>query len=112
MPTLDYHLDLKKRLARREFASAYLETAFQESCRDGDWAAFGLALRQVIEARDLDLTQFSKAAGVNRQHLYLLFGSKANPTLHTLVPILTQLDLTLSLRPRPKLRPKPSPALA
>ena len=99
MPSRDHREDLKLRLASKKYASTYLETAFRESCRDQDWAAFGLALKSVIEAQAKDLSQFAKEAGVSRQHLYLLFGNRSNPTLNTLIPILDELDLSISIRP-------------
>jgi hypothetical protein len=50
MRTRNYQQDLKKRLASKEYASVYLETALRESCRDRNWAAFGIALGDVIES--------------------------------------------------------------
>jgi DNA-binding phage protein len=39
------------------------------------------------------VAQLANDSGVSRQHLYLLFGKNANPTLNTLVPVLDELDL-------------------
>ena len=100
MTTRSHKVDLKARLASKEYASLYLETAFHESSLDHDWAAFGLALRNVIEAQNKDIAQFAKNSGVSRQHLYLLFGKKANPTLNTLVQILDELDLSIGILPQ------------
>lgn len=106
MPTRNHHADLKTRLASKEYAALYLETAFRESCHDQDWAAFGLALRHVIEAQDRDVAQLARDSGVSRQHLYLLFGKNANPTLNTLVPVLDELDLSIGILPRSDTRKK------
>jgi probable addiction module antidote protein len=106
MPIRNHNQDLKARLASKEYASLYLETAFRESCLDHNWAAFGLALRNVIEAQNKDVAQFAKNSGVSRQHLYLLFGKKANPTLNTLVQILEELDLSIGILPQSDKRRK------
>lgn len=100
MPTRDYNADLKTRLASKEYAALYLETAFRESCLDQDWSAFGVALRRVVEAQDRDVAQLARDSGVSRQHLYLLFGKNANPTLNTLVPLLDELDLSIGILPQ------------
>ncbi len=104
MRTRSHKIDLKRRLASKEYASVYLETAFRESSLDHNWAAFGLALRNVIEAQNKDVAQFAKDSGVSRQHLYLLFGKRANPTLNTLVQILGELDLSIGILPQSELK--------
>ena len=106
MPSRDYNADLKTRLATKEYAALYLETAFRESCLDNDWSAFGLALRRVVEAQNRDVTQLARDSGVSRQHLYLLFGKNANPTLNTLIPVLSELDLSIGILPQTKARKK------
>ena len=106
MPTRNHSQDLKTRLASKDYASVYLETAFRESCLDHNWAAFGLALRNVIEAHNKDVAQFARNSGVSRQHLYLLFGKKANPTVNTLVQILDELDLSIGILPQSERRRK------
>lgn len=100
MPTRDHNADLKTRLASKEYAALYLETAFRESCLDQDWSAFGVALRRVVEAQDRDVAQLARDSGVSRQHLYLLFGKNANPTLNTLVPVLDELNLSIGILPQ------------
>ena len=108
MPTLNYHDDLKTRLASKECAAVYLETAFRESCHDQDWAAFGLSLRQVIEAQAREVAQLARDSGVTRQPLSLSFGKNANPTMNTLVPVLAELDLSIGIRPQSAARRKAS----
>ena len=106
MPTRNYQQDLKTRLASKAYATLFLETAFRESCLDHDWAAFGLALRNVIEAQNKDVAQIARISGVSRQHLYCLFGKKANPTINTLVQILHALDLSIGILPQGERRKK------
>lgn len=100
MPTRSHDDDLKLRLRSKPYASLYLQTAFQESSLDQNWAAFGLALRNVLEAQNRDVADFAERSGVSRQHLSLLFGKRANPTINTLLRILGELDLSLSIQPQ------------
>ena len=96
MQTKSYKKDLLERLASKKYSLQLLQTAFDESCKDGNWEAFGLSLKLVIEAQG-DKRSFAKRANVSRNHLYRLFNADANPTLKTLLPVLTQLGLTLNL---------------
>ena len=106
MPTRNHHQDLKARLASKAYAAEYIETAFRESCRDQDWAAFGVALRNVIGAQRRDIAKLARDSGVSRQHIYRLFGEDTNPTLSTLVPVLEELDLSMSIMPYAERRNK------
>jgi DNA-binding phage protein len=105
MPSVNYNEDLKVRLGSKKYASVYLETAFRASCEDQDWAAFGQALRNVIDAQGRDVAEFARNSGVSRQHLYLL-GKKSNPTISTLVQILDELDLSIGILPQSESRRK------
>lgn len=105
MPSVNYREDLKERLASKKYAAIYLETAFRASCEDQDWAAFGIAVRNVIEAQGRDVADFARDSGVSRQHLYLL-GKKSNPTISTLVQILDELDLSIGILPQAEPRRK------
>lgn len=110
MPARNHREDLRKRLASKDYAALYLETAFRESSQDQDWGAFGTALRNVIEAQDIDVAALARNSGVSRQHVYLLFRKSANPTLNTLVPVLGELKLSLSILPQCEERKKSSAA--
>ena len=96
MRTTSYRDGLQKRLSDRAYALGLLQKAFRESCRDGNWEAFGLILEDVIEARG-GKKQFAEKVGLSRRHLYRLFGKNANPTIDTLLPVLAALGLELSL---------------
>ena len=99
--TKSYKVDLLKRLSSKRYSLQILQASFEESCADENWEAFGLTLRLVIEAQG-DKRSFAKRAKVSRNHLYRLFDKDANPTLKTLLPVLTQLGLRLNLAPGEK----------
>jgi DNA-binding phage protein len=61
MPTKDYQTDLLQRLANREYAAQYLKAAFDETSIDGNKSVFLLALKNVVDASE---------AQISRQHLY------------------------------------------
>lgn len=98
MPTKSYKTDLIERLSSKKYALQLLQASFDKSCEDGNFEAFGLTLKLVIEAQG-DKQPFAKRAKVSRNHLYRLFDKDANPTLKTLLPVLTQLGLRLNLSP-------------
>ena len=51
MRTRDYREGLLKRLRSKSYAASLLREAFVESCRDGDWQAFGIVLKDIIDAQ-------------------------------------------------------------
>ena len=55
-----------------------------------------MLLQDIVMAHG-DKRAFAKKAQISRQHLYRLFGKKANPTLRTLSPVLAGLGLKLTI---------------
>lgn len=96
MKTRNYTEDSLKKLKSRNFAAKLLQYSFNESCRDGNWEAFGIVLKEAIAAQG-NTQAFAKAANISRANLYRLFGKKVNPTLETLLPVLGSLGLKLQL---------------
>lgn len=96
MPGAKYEEDYLKRLRNPRYAKGLLKAAFEESCEDGNWEAFGLLLQDIIAAHG-NKQGFAKKARISRQHLYRLFGKKANPTIKTLSPVLAGLGLRLTI---------------
>ena len=96
MKAIDYREGLLKRLRNQQYATKLLKHSFEESCRDGNWEAFGIVLQDVISAQG-NTRSFAKKARVSRAHLYRIFGKNANPTLNTLLPILESLGIRLTL---------------
>ena len=97
MKTIDYRKGLLKHLKSRRYAAKLLQSAFVESCDDGNWRAFGLILEDVIDAQG-NKKAFAKKAKISRQHLYRLLRGDANPTIGTLVPVLSTLGISLELK--------------
>ena len=58
MPVRDYQADLLVWLADPDYAALYIKASLDETLMDGDWEAFGLAIDDMIEARQ------TTAAGV------------------------------------------------
>ena len=96
MKTINYRDGLLKRLKNHKYALGLLQKAFEESCADGNWQAFGIVLEEVIEAQS-NKKKFAEKVNLSRQHLYRLFGKKANPTLQTLLPVLSELGFRLTI---------------
>jgi len=96
MPSANYNESYYKRLRNPRYARGLLKAAFEESCADANWEAFGLLLQDIIQAHG-NKRNFAKKAKVSRQHLYRLFSKKANPTLKTLSPVLASLGYKLTL---------------
>jgi DNA-binding phage protein len=105
MRTTNYEDALIKRLKNKKYAVGLLHHAFEESCNDGNWKAFGLILAQIIEAQGTK-QEFARKAKVSRQHLYRLFGKNCNPTLATLLPVLAELDCKLTITSAESLKKK------
>lgn len=100
MPSISYKKEYLKRLRNRRYALGLLKAAFEESCEDGNWEAFGLLLQDIVAAHG-DKRSFAKKANISRQHLYRLFGKEANPTLKTLSPVLAGMGLRLTISEAP-----------
>jgi probable addiction module antidote protein len=98
MYTKPYQPDLLARLANPEYAALYLKASLDETLSDGDFEAFLLALKNVVEAQD-SIAQVAQQAQVSRQHLYKLLSGQGNPTLETLLAVLQAVGLSLDFRP-------------
>ncbi|MBD2112258.1 transcriptional regulator [Nodosilinea sp. FACHB-141] len=96
MPVKDYRTDLLVRLANPDYAALYLKTALDEALKDGNREAFVLALRNVVEARQI--TQESNTDGHSKP-LQRVLAEGENPTLETFVAVLNAVGLTIDLKP-------------
>jgi probable addiction module antidote protein len=88
----DYKTDLAKRLLDPEYAAEYLAQVLAEK----DNAAFLIALKDVIDARE-GIGGLSNRVGLKRPSLYKILSKKGNPTLATLQEILEPLGLRISV---------------
>lgn len=90
----DYREDLLKRLAKPEYAAAYLNACLD----DGDEGVFMLALRDVVQVHG-GISQLAKKTHLNREHLFRMLSKNGNPQLHNLQQITDALGFKLTLKP-------------
>ena len=76
----------------------YLDIAFEEAEKDGNWGAFMAALRTVAEARG-GLGDLAEKLECSRPNLYKTLSEEGNPRLDTFGAILHELGLRLSFQP-------------
>lgn len=81
-----YEVGLAERLKDKEYASAYLRAAWDDSDE-----VFLVALRDVANAHGISAVAAS--AGVNRENLYRVLSGKGNPTFTTLRSVLRALEI-------------------
>lgn len=74
--------------------AAYLAAAFET----GDLSDVTHALSTIARARGM--TEIAKTAGLARGSLYKAIGEGANPTLATLLALMSALNVTLSVKPK------------
>ncbi|AAM86639.1 putative addiction module antidote protein [Yersinia pestis] len=71
-----------------EFAQVYLHQALLDIDEEGGQEAFLMALRHVVEARG-GMASVAKKAGVSRETLYRTLSPSGNPTLKTLLSVVS-----------------------
>ena len=97
MKTEDYRTSLLNRLADSEYAVGYLTEVLTHESPE----AFLIALRDVIDARDENISALSQLSGVTRQGLYQALSETGNPRFLTITRVLNSLGLQFTVRPRP-----------
>ncbi len=78
-----------------EFANEYLAVALDEADQPGGQQVLLAALRHVAEAQGMSTV--AERAGIPRESLYRALGPKGNPTVKTLLAILSASGLHLSV---------------
>ncbi|WP_287875970.1 addiction module antidote protein [Acidovorax sp.] len=78
-----------------DFANEYLATALDEADEPGGQAALLAALRHVAEAQGM--AAVAERAGIPRESLYRALGPKGNPTVKTLLAVLSAAGLHLAV---------------
>ncbi|WOD38114.1 hypothetical protein [Nodosilinea sp. E11] len=98
MPARDYQAELLVQLADPDYAALCLKASLDETLMDGDWEAFGLALDNVVKAR-----QTTTAGAINGdvagQTLQRPFRNGAPLTLESFVAVLSSVGLTIDIKP-------------
>lgn len=74
-------------------ALAYLN----EALTDEDQRVFLVALKDVLEAQNEDLTALAKEAHLNRQNLYRMLSKKGNPRWKSLTSLFDVLGFQMQL---------------
>ncbi len=78
-----------------DFANEYLASALEEAGAPGGQAALLAALRHVAEAQGM--AAVAERAGMPRESLYRALGPKGNPTVKTLLAVLSAAGLHLAV---------------
>ena len=89
-------LEIEELRADRELAVEYLKAAMESLDDPEDRAAGLIALRTVAEAYG-GLAAVARAAGVSRESLYRSLSPSGNPTLKTLLAVLSTVGMRLSV---------------
>jgi probable addiction module antidote protein len=88
-----YEYDPAAALTDPETIALFMSDAFQT----GDASYIAKALGVVARAKGM--TDLAKEAGVSREQLYRSFSETGNPTLKTLVAVMTALGVDMIARP-------------
>ena len=78
-----------------DFANEYLAAALEEADEPGGQPALLAALRHVAEAQGM--AAVAERAGIPRESLYRALGPKGNPTVKTLLAVLSAAGLHLAV---------------
>jgi probable addiction module antidote protein len=90
--TREFKTELIEKLKNPKFAEHYLNAVFE----DGNREEILLALRDVCEARGM--SNLARKTKINRKSLYVALSPKGNPTLATLLSLLSNTGLRLSVQ--------------
>jgi len=77
------------------FANEYLAVALEEADQAGGQKALLMALRHIAEAQGM--SSVAERAGIPRESLYRALGARGNPTIKTLLAILSATGQQLSV---------------
>ena len=93
MKTEDYKKSLFKRLKDSDYAVGYLTDVLANESQE----AFLIALKDVIDAREENISMLSEKSGITRQGLYQALSESGNPHLITIKEILNSLGLQFTI---------------
>ena len=93
MPSKPYKPALLERLKDSDYAVDYLTEVLQSETQE----AFLIALRNVIDARQENVSDLAKEIGVTRQGLYKMLSEDGNPRLSTLSQLLKSLGMKMEI---------------
>ena len=85
---------MAQRLQDKALAIAYLNESLQD---EDDLTMFLVALRRVVDAQGVRMTELSKRSGITRESLYKMLSDKGNPELASIKSVLDALGYRLSI---------------
>lgn len=89
----NYNELLQERLKDPKLARAYLNEALQ----DEDQNVFLIALKDVLDAQDRDISTLAKKAHITRQNLYRMLSKKGNPRWNNITAVIDAMGLQVQL---------------
>ena len=92
MKSKDYRTALLKRLRDPEYAAGYLADVLESESQE----TFLVAVKNVLDARNANISKFSKKTGLSRQAIYHALSRRGNPRLSTLNQILKTAGLRIT----------------
>ena len=92
MQSKDYKTALLKRLRDPEHAAGYLADVLESESQE----TFLVAVKNVLDARKVNISKFSKKIGLSRQAIYHALSRRGNPRLSTLNQILKTAGLKIT----------------
>jgi probable addiction module antidote protein len=94
MQNLDNYL--KAQFQDEENVKEYINAALEQYFEDHNKELFLASLKEVIQAKG-GVTEFSKQAHINRQHIYRMLSDKGNPSFDNIGSLLIALGLKLQV---------------
>ena len=79
-------------------AADYLSSVYEECSSDGQFDAFLIAIRDLIQTNS-SMSEVAETAQVGRQALYNMLSENGNPQLHNFASILSAIGLKLKFEP-------------
>lgn len=96
--TKNYEESLLEALKDSEEALAYLNAALM----DEDQEVFLLALKHVLKAQGVEISNFAERSQITRQNIYHMLSKKGNPRWHNFRSIIDAMGLQLRLEAKHK----------
>lgn len=94
MQNLDNYL--RHQFQDDENVKEYINAALEQYFEDHNKELFLASLKEVIQAKG-GVTEFSKHAHINRQHIYRMLSDKGNPSFENIGSLLIALGLKLQV---------------
>ena len=94
----DYDEYVIEKLKDPEYASAYINVAFEGYFNDDDSEAFAHSLSYLIQANG-GVTKVAKKANLDRKNLYKIFNNEVKPKLETVYKLLRAMNYTMVITP-------------